>query len=353
MLRWSAFVSGALSLAFLAACSSSDKSPAAAPPATTDAGATADADVGDAAKAPSTCDPYAARTTAEETLIGPTGLDTSLLQTISGAKKSIDLMAFDVSYKTLLGALDDAKKRGVAVRLVVDHSNSKTARGILGDVVHDSPAGIPQAHASVLLVDGARALVSSFDFTTDAMTKQRNYGAALQEADDVAQLQQIFDHDYAGDTSPVAFACKRVVVTPPLPSGGGRDVVTAHLESAEEKLDLEVTLASDPKVVELLKDRAAAGVPVRLLLAAPELVAGNDKTGADIKAAGAEVRYFRTPEVHAKLAISERGALVGSHELSTDSLDRYREVSVVVTSEDATKKLSAQFESDWSTAALR
>ena len=65
-----------------------------------------------------------------------------------------------------------------------------------------------------------------------------------------------------------------------------------------------------------------------MLLANPEWIDNNPATAAELKAAGVQTRYLYAAELHAKLVIADGVALVGSENMSFNSLENNREVGM-------------------------
>lgn len=316
------------------------------PDAGDDGGGPGDDDAGgDAGPRPESCDPYEPRATTPPLYIGPTGLEDKIVALIQGAKTSIDVLMYEIDRQPIIDALVAAKKRGVAVRFVSDHAENAPAKSALtagGVEVHDASAIFPYYHVKVMILDGARALVGSPNMNGYSMQSERNYAIVDSDWDDIADLQAIFDNDFAGKSSAPDLSCTRLVVSP----------VNSHerildLVKSAKKLDLSVMYVTDPQLVQAVKDRQAAGVPVRVLLADPGWIQGNAQSASDLAAAQVPVKYFKSLDLHAKLVLTDRAALVASENLSTTSLDQNREVGVIVTNDQPLAAVRKQFESDW------
>jgi len=86
------------------------------------------------------------------------GIDRFVTPVLKDAKKTIDVTSFDLNLPSVVNALVDAKKRGVAVRMVVDEENgTQTLKA------SDSPSGEEEdtlktfADAGIPVVDGGRS----------------------------------------------------------------------------------------------------------------------------------------------------------------------------------------------------
>lgn len=345
------FVVGAaatvLAAAPLAACSSSKESAPATPvTATPDAGAVDAAP--DVSPDDPACNAFEPRATVVDVVLGPTDLEKTVVAAIDAAKTSIDLSTVEIGTKPVLQSLAAAKKRGVTLRVVVPQAALADVKAALGDVVH-APRADLELHDKVMVVDGAKAFVGSGALGQADTDTARTFSAFVSEPGDVDQLSKLVAHDWSGTAASPTFACTKLVLSPV----NARSRVTELVESAGEKLDLELMEATDDKLVASIKARVQAGVHPRVLLADPVVVKTNSASGDALTAAGAEVRYYRKLTLASSLVVTERAAMIGSHDLATVSLDTRRDVSVFVSNDAALTAASDAFEADWAAGTPR
>ena len=115
-----------------------------------------------------------------ETAFSPDGgAEQLVLHTIGGARKSIRVMAYSFTSRTVVASLIAARRRGVDVAVTVDYRNnieedrSGRARAALGALVY---AGIPVRtvsafdlqHSKYVLVDDATIETGSFNYSQQA-----------------------------------------------------------------------------------------------------------------------------------------------------------------------------------------
>ncbi|MCC6750564.1 MAG: hypothetical protein IT371_23065 [Deltaproteobacteria bacterium] len=296
---------------------------------------------------PEACDPYGVRNPGAEALIGPTPLEPRLVTLLGAAKSEILLLLYELSKDNVLDQLEAAKKRGVSVRVLLDpkqdaNDTAKKRLTAAGITFKDTPSQFTFSHSKVAIVDGATAIVASANFSYTGLTYQRNYAAFLKDAADVADLKAIFEADWAGTARP-DLACTRLLVSPV----NARPRLQSFVGSAKTRLDLEVMYFTDKDLLAAVKQRAAAKVPVRVILADPAWQDGNLQTAADLKAAGILVRYLKKPEVHAKLIVVDSVVFVGSQNLSYTAINSNREVGVLLTETAAAAAIRSQFDTDW------
>lgn len=331
----------AAALALTACSSSKDAAPATGPTTTEDAGA---ADTGLPPASNPACDPFEPRAGAVDFATGPTDADKKIVDAITAAKTSIDLEVAALSDKATLTALVAAKKRSVTLRVVVATGNAADAKGALGgEAVHEPRADLV-VHANVMVVDAQTAFVGSGGFA-DTATDERTFTAVSADPTDVDQLRKLVEHDFNATAGSPAFDCTKLVLSPV----NARERVGKLVDTAKEKLDLELMEATDDKLVAAITARITGGVHTRVLLADPGIYKTNAASGDALAKAGAEVRYFRKLTLKSSLAISERAALVGSHNVQTASMDTNRDVSVLVANDGPLGAASDAFEAEWAT----
>jgi len=297
---------------------------------------------------PPACDPYVARPSPPELLIGPTGLQQRLLDLMAGAQSRIDLMMYQLSTTPLIYGLTGAQERGVTVRVSLDYDQYANQNAIdkltaAGVEVRPAPAEFKHAHAKVMIVDGALAAVMSANMNSYSMQTERNYGVVDHDVQDVADLSAIFERDWAG-SGDIDQSCTRLIVSPL----NARQRLTALISGAQQSLDMAIMYLSDNQIEDAVIARAQSGVAVRVLLAHPEWIDSNPATAAELSAAGIATKYLYAYELHAKLIIADGVPFVGSENLSYTSLERNREVGMLLTEPEPVGEVLSQFESDWS-----
>lgn len=282
--------------------------------------------------------------------VGPSGFEKFVVGHVDSAQKTLRLMAYQFTNWAVRDALIEAKKRGVDVKVIYDpdqaaNTNVMNALQGAGIAVKAAPAKFEHAHAKVMVVDGKRGLVMSGNLNSYSMSSERNYNAVLESADDVADLEAVFQADWDGATPNLA--CTRLVVSPE----NSRTRLTELINKADQKLDLSVMYVTDDEIVAAVKARVQAGVKVRMLLANPGWISNNAQTAATFKALGVPVKYYVAGDLHAKLLITEDAAFVGSENFSYTSLNKNREAGVFVTEPAPVAKIQTQFDADFAAGA--
>ena len=304
-------------------------------------GGTPGADAGDG------CEALSPRAITPEVFIGPSEVTDEVLAVIDSADESLIVMMYLLSQDVFVDALVAAAGRGVDIRVMLDPDQTSNASAISaltagGVQVKNAAPSWENYHAKVLVADGDLGIVMSGNLNYFTTNSERNYGVILRDADDLADIVTIFDMDWSGTTTGYP-TCTRLLISPT----NARPRLAALINSAQTTLDLAVMYLSDTDLLLEVKRRHAAGVAVRVLLADPGWIDGNTATAAELRASGIPVKFLDTNGLHAKLVIADGVAFIGSQNFSWTSLERNREVGVLVNDDAPMARITSQFATDW------
>jgi cardiolipin synthase len=269
------------------------------------------------------------------------------LDALAGAQSKIRVEIYEMGYGGILDTLTAKAHAGVTVQIIFDTSeksvNQKyfdalTAAG--AQTAWSSPQFTYQ-HAKFFVVDDQVAVVSTGNFSkTYSILLERNFVATDKDPADITDLQNLFDADWNG--APPAMDCTRMLISPI----NSRSRVLDIIDSATQTLLIESMQFADTEVRQHVAARISAGVKVRAMLADAGWVTANAEAATYLKNLGVEVKYI--PHLHTKVLVADgaRGYM-GSENFSYTSLDKNREVGVVLTEASSIEPLTTTFETDW------
>ncbi|HVK89280.1 MAG TPA: phospholipase D-like domain-containing protein [Kofleriaceae bacterium] len=296
------------------------------------------------------CTMTSPRTVAPETFVGPTGLQPRLTQMIDSAQTSLDLHMYLWTVRALADRVVAAKNRGVDVRIILDpdHAGNDAVRPTLsagGVNVRNNISLYSFAHAKYMIIDGDTAVIMSMNFNVDAMNSERNYGMVDRDPDDVADVQAIFDMDWAAagaeTPKPADLACTRLVVSP----NNARSRLVELIDGAQDTLELQIMYLAEDTVRAAVGAAKQRGVNVRVMIGDD-----TDESIPYLKGLGIPVKTATQFYLHAKLIVADGVVFVGSENMSLTSLTKNREVGALVYEPGAADPIKTQFESDWNSA---
>jgi phosphatidylserine/phosphatidylglycerophosphate/cardiolipin synthase-like enzyme len=268
-----------------------------------------------------------------------------MVHAIDRAETSINLTVFRMDDPIIHKALVEACRRGVKVRLLVatsargwEEANQRLLKEATREgMVTREPAGDSKKtryHYKVMTLDGAAALIFTFNPTRENLHYTRDFGVEVHDRAVAAEIDRLFDADWH-DRPFEPDADSPLLISP----YNSRSRMLAFLGSAEASIRIADARVQDPEILELLKRKVAAGVSVQVL--------GDESHACDLPQ-GIRFRVVPRFHQHAKCVIVDgRRAVLGSMNLRTTSLDRRRELSIHVQDGDVVGRLVAVFQSDW------
>lgn len=141
----------------------------------------------------------------------PTNAKTQLLNIINGAQTTLQVENEEMSYSTIVTALENAAKRGVTVSVCMTNDDNdyatefnalKKAGVHIATYAYTAPLYI---HAKAIVADygtsSARAFVGSENFSSNSLNYNRELGLISTDATLMTQLHNTLASDYAGGTA--------------------------------------------------------------------------------------------------------------------------------------------------------
>lgn len=273
-----------------------------------------------------------------------------VIEELAAAQCTVDLTIYMLTDDTIFDALTDAASRGVRVRVILDEhpygmfgdQQEAMDRLLEGGVeVQWGPDTHQFTHAKYMVIDGRVALIMNQNLTRSAFNGNREFGLVTTEPDAVAQAEEIFKADWTRSSS--EGIAGPLVVSPE----NSRQRIMQMIWDAEVSIDFYAEVIRDTGIIAALEEAVERGVAVRLIVNGtvdPEDL----EALADLSEAGVEVRMMETLYIHAKTIIFDsESALIGSQNYTTTSLERNREVGIVVDDPRLVARVVAIYQRDW------
>jgi cardiolipin synthase len=253
----------------------------------------------------------------------------AVLGVIGSARKSLHLSLFRCDDFEILDALAAALQRGVHVEvLVTPRAKGWTKRlrelwsvlESMGAKLHRYADPVVKYHAKYIVADDGPALVASLNFTRKCLTSTVDFLVITRDPVVVDGLRRLFAVD-SRRPEPARRASfgRRLIAGPE----HARREFTRLIERARRSIAIVDPKLTDPAILDLLKAKRAAGVPVRVL-------AREGPSGL-------------TP--HGKMLVVDGAVgVIGSMSLSALSLDFRREVALVVRDPECVSEMAQLFE---------
>jgi cardiolipin synthase len=284
-------------------------------------------------------------------IVEPEENDYPIVNGIKAAQKSIDLEIYLLSDKYVVQSLIDAEKRGVNVRVILEENPYK--RYGANKEVKDklSHYGIQTrwankvynfTHSKFLVIDNATGYILTMNLTKSSFTKNREFGIIVTSEREVSNLEKIFQSDW--ERKPYTPQKDALIVSPE----NSREKLENFLASSNKSILIYAEEMEDEETENLLIKKAKEGISVYVILASPDIITSNGDAGKYLSLNGVHIGYLASPFVHAKTAVIDDTSLyVGSINFSENSIDKNREVGIIVANEEIAKKVSGIFYKDF------
>ncbi|MEP7275987.1 MAG: phospholipase D-like domain-containing protein [Betaproteobacteria bacterium] len=202
--------------------------------------------------------------------------DTALpiVAAIDAAHRSLRVKMFLFSDPTLLAALVRARKRGVAVRVMLNparrngEEENVATRQALAEAkveVADSNPAFDLTHEKSMVVDDHTAMVKSLNWETRNLTETRDYAVVTRVAAEVAEIAAGFDADWHRKPFDPGHSSKLVWC-----SVNGRERIAHFIDNAKDTLWVQNERYQDTVIIERLVRAVGRGVKLHVLARAPE-----------------------------------------------------------------------------------
>ncbi|MEW6143123.1 MAG: phospholipase D-like domain-containing protein [Chloroflexota bacterium] len=308
---------------------------------------------------------------------------------IAGAKQSIYLTIYELSDQDIVDSMVAAKNSNQAldVRVIFNCASFKVCNQPgQGDAKDPnavakkafSNAGIPWknadpqftvTHQKTFTFDEAASIIMTFNLNPDYFVNDRDFGVVTRAPDEVKEIITVFKNDWV---TPLIPSSPSLLVWSPTNS---REKVKSVIASATQSLDIYIEEFDDRDIADAMiaaaKRIKPSGGVVRVITAVLSDPGDPSKDGnlamrQYLNQNGVLTRYGNWPispsnpdspkmYIHAKMILADYGtpgaqAYVGSENFSSTSLDKNRELGIILKQGSDAGLLSAlnsTFAADW------
>jgi cardiolipin synthase len=273
---------------------------------------------------------------------------------ITGARHSIDVTMYEFADTTAERDLAAAARRGVQVRVILDHKELQDNSGAYdyfrshGVKVVWSSSSFTYTHQKTLVIDGSKAMIMTANLTSEYYSTSRDFLVVDSSRTDASAIAVVFDADFAhravrpGDGSDLVWS--------PTDS---QDKLLGLINGATKSLRIYSEEMGDTTIEKALISAAKRGVDVQ--------VCGENEDGeydsafSKLAAAGVHVSYYSSSTgfyIHGKVIEADYGTahakvFIGSENFSSTSLNRNRELGLIISSSAIMSAIARSFAADF------
>jgi len=287
-----------------------------------------------------------------------------ILKAIEDAKKTIDIQVYMLTMNDIIQALVKAAQRKVTVRIILEkepfnpgnpsnpipinlvtYKKFKEA-GVINNGVWirwSNKAFFTYTHQKTMIIDNKLGFIMCMNLSGTAVTQNREYLIADTHPDILAEMKKVFELDWAQQVYQ-APAQTPLVISPV----NSRTQLENLLSSAKKTLYIGVEVMGDPGTEAIVVQKFKAGVDISLMLGHYKKIAYNLEVAKRMQDIGMKnIKFLGKPFLHGKLIIADNTAYLGSVNLTTNSMDKNREMGILLTDKNIVNALKKSFKTDF------
>lgn len=293
----------------------------------------------------------ASATNCNHLLIEPQAGIHPIINSIQHAKRNIELVIYGFTRRDLRRALIKAKKRGVAVQVILEKNpykhaqeNDYTRQRLIaaGIKVHNGNSHVALTHQKSLVIDHHLAWIMTMNFTYSGFKKQRNFAWSTCNSHLLTEMNSVFYQDWQ-DKDIREFPAQ--LVWSPI---NARQRLTQLINSAKQQIDIYALSLADYQLIGYIARQAARGIDVRVILPSKDSKLSRSEKRY-LRSHGVKLHFMHQLSQHAKVIIIDgKSIYLGSTNLTEASIDKNRELGIIISDHKLAKKLTRQFNLDYS-----
>ena len=287
-----------------------------------------------------------------------------IINAVKKAKTSIDIQVYMITMNDLIQELINAAKRGVKVRLILEKAPFNPANpgsplttnidkvkifeeaGVLDKgiwVKWSNKAFFTYTHQKSIIIDGTTGYVLSLNLSQSAVTSNREYMVADSTPATVNEMKKIFESDWV-DKQYQVVGPTNLVVSPV----NSRNQLEGLINGATQTLYIGFEVIGDKNIVSLISQKTKKSLDLKVMFGHYKKVASNLKAANILKAAGiTNLKFLGNPFLHGKIIISDNSAYIGSINLTNNSMEKNRELGIIVKDVKIVNALKQSFVKDY------
>ena len=276
---------------------------------------------------------------------------------IGSATHTLDMTMYELNDTTAEQDLVADAQRGVTVKVILD-GRQASKNGPAYQYLRSNGVGVVYSssryyytHQKSIVADGTSALILTGNLDSTYYASDRDFGVIDTDAADAAAIQAVFNADYAN-----------AAITP----SDGDDLVWSPTDSqaqllilinnAQHSLLVEEEEFGDASLVSALAAAAGRGVAVKVVTLNESSYHANFNA---VTAVGGSVSTYSPTGsfyIHAKAIIADYGTssariFLGSENFSSTSLNRNRELGLIISDPTVMSQVNATVTSDFAGGA--
>jgi len=267
---------------------------------------------------------------------------------IINAKNKVYIEVYMLTETRILDAIKKANGKDIDIKIVLEKNpykatniNNKAYNFLVKNkipVVWSNPDNYSLNHSKIILID-EQAIISTWNFTYSSFKYNRELFIFTQDKNIISNLEKIFLNDY--------FFRKNIVYNNNLvlSPNYSREKIEYLINNAKENINMYFPYIQDKNLEKLLIKKTKSWVKINLIV--DKNILENESYDNLIKS-WIKIKKIPKNKLHAKaILIDNKYLYIWSINFSSYSLDKNREVWILIKNKDIVWKFSEIFEEDF------
>ncbi|PID87606.1 hypothetical protein CSB07_00605 [Candidatus Gracilibacteria bacterium] len=273
-----------------------------------------------------------------------------IVKDIKSAQKRVFVEVYILTEKRIVEALKNAKIRGVDVRVILEKNlykannlNNKAFNYLKKNnvnIIWSNPENYSLNHTKLMIID-SKAYISTGNFTHSSFFFNRDFFIYTKDKKVLNDLEEIFLIDFQYKKNLVY--SHDLVLSP----NYSREKFEKLFSSAEKSLKLYFQYIKDKDLEDLLIKKSLDGVDVEIVVSQKSFNEDREEID-DLRSYGIKIYPIKKYKMHSKaILVDEKYLFIGSINFSTYSIDKNREIGILLKNEDIIKTFVNVFNQDF------
>ncbi len=271
-----------------------------------------------------------------------------IVENINSAKQKVYLEVYIFTEKRIIEALKNAKKRSVEVKVILEKNpylaaniNNKTYEKLKKsniDVVWSNSKNFNLNHSKFFIID-KQAIISTWNISYSSFKFNRDFFVFIKDKNIVETLENIFLTDFSWEKKD--FYHPSLVISP----NYSRAKIEKLLLSAKTEIKIYMQYLKDENINNILQKLKKSGINIQIIINKRNL---EDEEISLLKKNQIEIKALEDIKMHSKVIIVDKKYMfIWSENFSSYSLDKNREVWVLIKDKKLIEKALKTFNLDW------
>ena len=272
----------------------------------------------------------------------------NIVHKINKAKESVYIEVYMLTERKIKLALFNAKKRWVDVKIILEHSpylaksiNAKYFKEYKENwinIVWSDAKNYTLNHSKIILIDNEELILSTGNFTASNFKYNRDLFIFSKDINIVSAFSKIFEKDFIWEK--ISFYDDNLIISPEY----SRLKIEKLIDSAKENIKIYIPYLKDKRILNLLEKKAKSWIKIEIIMSDfgyKEYIEKNIINDIFVS------KINKKLKMHSKaVLVDSKYLFIWSENFSVPSLDKNREMWILLKNREIIKNFNILFNSD-------